>query len=493
MAVRHFFVQREGMRMSTFFDGFDTAVNDRIKKPETQEEWQARMGAQIIEYLKGEIYLDLPYLDIALSALEPRGNAELMTYATDGVFLYFGPEHQIGVFRSNERFLMRAYLHTVLHCIYAHLWIGGTRERILWNLACDMAVESVIDQLDKPCTKRILSFQRKKLYDWMKKEQIVSAAELYEALYAKYAGVVVERKEEQGKTDEADRQELLGLLAEFAVDDHRFWPKEEKEKKKMIKEAAAQDKWQQAARQMQLKRDQRGKEADLGQKLLLSNAKTPKKQRSYAEFLKKFTKLREEIHLNADEFDLSYYTYGLSHYGNIPLIEPLETKEEKRIRELVIVIDTSYSTSGELVKGFIRETFAILNEKQAFFKQNRVHILQCDDAVRKDTLVTSENDVKRLLSDFELTGGGNTDFRPAFAYVEHLMEKGSLTHPGGLLYFTDGKGIYPKKRPAYPCAFLFLGGSKREAVPAWAMQLCVEQEELRRAGTGKRKETRKTV
>lgn len=37
-----------------------------------------------------------------------------------------------------------------------------------------------------------------------------------------------------------------------------------------------------------------------------------------------------------DEYDLNYYTYGLRLYRNMPLIEPMETKENLRIEELVI-------------------------------------------------------------------------------------------------------------------------------------------------------------
>lgn len=35
-------------------------------------------------------------------------------------------------------------------------------------------------------------------------------------------------------------------------------------------------------------------------------------------------------------------------YGNMPLIEPLETKEERKVEDFVIVIDTSMSCKGEL-------------------------------------------------------------------------------------------------------------------------------------------------
>ena len=39
-------------------------------------------------------------------------------------------------------------------------------------------------------------------------------------------------------------------------------------------------------------------------------------------------------------------------YGKMPLIEPLESRESKKIRDFVIVLDTSESTAGELVKNF---------------------------------------------------------------------------------------------------------------------------------------------
>ena len=57
---------------------------------------------------------------------------------------------------------------------------------------------------------------------------------------------------------------------------------------------------------------------------------------------------------------------------------------------------------------------------------------------------------------FELKGGGGTDFRPVFSHVEELGEQGELRGSKGLLYFTDGKGRYPKKRPDYDVAFLFM-------------------------------------
>ena len=86
--------------------------------------------------------------------------------------------------------------------------------------------------------------------------------------------------------------------------------------------------------------------------------------------------------------------------------------------------------------------------------------------------------MEAFLRDFTLLGGGGTDFRPAFSYVNDLLEQGELKELAGLLYFTDGKGRYPAKRPDYRTAFLFLEDYDEAAVPPWGMRLLLEKEEF---------------
>jgi len=144
------------------------------KKGESQSQWEARMGLNIISYLRDEIYKDMRFLDVALAAFRIVSRPGMEMFATDGRRLYFGPLHTIEVFKKNERFLERAYLHSIFHCIYGHLWIRGDRDEKLWDLACDIGVEMVIDSINKPCTKRILTLLRKNTYEDLKKLDIVS-------------------------------------------------------------------------------------------------------------------------------------------------------------------------------------------------------------------------------------------------------------------------------------------------------------------------------
>lgn len=216
-----------------------------------------------------------------------------------------------------------------------------------WNLACDIAVEYTIDGMNKPCTRRILSWSRQNLYEELRAEKKgISAAVVYRYLYRR------------------NPEEIILLEKEFYTDDHRFWPKEEQEN---AKSESARKQWDKIARQTRLEQDAAGEEAADGEQLLAAQLKAEKGRRSYAEFLRKFAVLREELHADPDEFDLNFYTYGLRVYKNMPLIEPVESRESMKIQEFVIVVDTSYSTSGELIKDFLKETCQILSERESFF------------------------------------------------------------------------------------------------------------------------------
>ena len=88
----------------------------------------------------------------------------------------------------------------------------------------------------------------------------------------------------------------------------------------------------------------------------------------------------------------------------MPLIEPLESKEVKKIEEFVIVIDTSMSCSGELVRKFLEETYGVLSESESFFTKINVHIIQCDEKVHTDKKITSQKEMKDYMEHLELYG-----------------------------------------------------------------------------------------
>lgn len=427
---------------------------------QTQTEWEATMARRIMDQLRGELYLDQRYLNAALGALPPAPLPPDTTghaFATDGARLCYPETWVLATYRKNRRYLPRAYLHSVLHCIFRHLWLRGDRDRTLWGLACDIAVENTLDSLNTPATTRPVGWLRQQAYQQLQQQcGLLAAGPIYRALR------------------ETDDETLTKWLREFPCDDHRFWPADPDSPQAQLQGKQ----WEQLGRQTQLSMEESGQHAgeNAGARALQAQVQASRSRRSYRDFLRRFAVLREEPHLDPDSFDLGFYSYGLQVYGNMPLLEPLETRESTKIHDLVIVLDTSQSTSGELVKGFLTETFTLLRSTGSFFSRCRLRILQCDDAVRQDTALQSPDELDAYLHSFTLLGGGGTDFRPAFCHVDRLVAAGQMALPRGLLYFTDGKGIFPEKPPKYNTAFLFLGEGPE--TPPWAMRLVLDSEEF---------------
>ena len=371
----------------------------------TQTEWENEMCIKILELIQNELYVDFRYLDVAVSALTLTPNDSLRSTATDGISFFFPPEQILRVFRSNPLFLNRAVLHSVFHCIFRHLWIRGSRDPDLWNLSCDIAVEWIIDSFEKKSVKRALSGIRTNIYNDFRQYKIpITAANIYRYLLPDIA-------------DNPDR--LNQLMMEFFTDAHRFWPKKPSPSPSAAK---AGQSWDKISRRMEQELNLRGDDSASGIDAMKTQIKEGKSRRSYKDFLRKFTVLKEELHCDYDEFDLNYYSYGLRLYKNMPLIEPLESREVTKISEFVIVIDTSYSTNGPLVQKFLEETFQIIQERDSFFHKSQIRIIQCDNQVHSDTIIKEQRDIPKLLHNYELIGGGGTDIRPDYSYIIKILE-----------------------------------------------------------------------
>lgn len=280
----------------------------------TQTEWQNDMAVKVIDFTKNELYLDLRFFHLALSSLVPKADDSLHTFATDGSYLHYCSGQLLRVFKNNPKFLTRAYLHSILHCIFSHLWLIGSRDRTLWNLACDITVEFTIDHMGKASTNRILTWLRSQIYKKLENEfPCISASAIYRLL------------------TQLDEPTRISLQTEFYTDDHRYWPS--KNAQAPIHQNI-QKQWEKIARQTQMQQELHGCSPKDSNQLFSTTIKAERSRRSYCDFLRKFSTLREELRADPDEFDLNFYTYGLQLYGNMPLIESLETREVKKFRNL---------------------------------------------------------------------------------------------------------------------------------------------------------------
>ena len=421
------------------------------------------IGRKILAAARNELYLKMRFMDVALSSLIFVLDEGACGMGTDGLYLYYNPQYLGGLYREDRVMVNRIYLHLVLHGIFRHMIRRKGREEERYSLACDIVTESIIDGMRHRCVLRSRSWLRRETYRRLGKEmKVLTAEKVYGAL-------------EKWNLSEAEFARLAG---EFRVDDHSYWPADDDQKK----QSQIENQWQDISEQMETDMETFSKEASQESGHLIDQVKVENRVRfDYRQFLRKFSVLKEEMAVDEDTFDYVFYSYGLSFYGNMPLIEPQEWKEVQKVEEFAIVIDTSMSCSGELVKKFLEETYGVLSENDSFFRKVNIHIIQCDDQVQTDQKIESEEDLKNYMEHLELKGEGGTDFRPAFAYVENLMKQHAFERLKGLLYFTDGRGTYPSKMPPYETAFVFMKEDYEDVdVPPWAMKLVLEEEDLQR-------------
>jgi len=446
-----------------------------IRKKETELE---ELAADVLELSRGRLLVNLRYMDVALTF--PDREVYHGSFSANGRVLYYDPAFVLRTYRESKEKLTRTYLHLVLHCVFCHPFVGPDVDRRLWDLACDIASESVICELDLPCTRSDDDGRRRDMLRKIRRESgFLTAEKIYSSL----------RKGGLAAADTSDKIKQLEDL--FMADEHSAWYKGEEQPPAVqavmsgetypeYDDMSAESEWKEIAGQIEMEIETFAKVRGKFASSLVQNLRAVNREKyDYTEFLRKFAAINETVKVSDDEFDYIYYNYGLQHYHKMPLIEPLEYREDSKIRDFVIAIDTSGSVAGEEVQTFLQKTYNILKSRESFHNRINVHIVQCDAQIQSDEVITSSEDFDRYLDTMEIRGLGGTDFRPVFDYVDRLLREGEFSDLKGLIYFTDGLGIYPPSRPAYKTAFVFVeSGYNVPEVPVWAMKVVLRPEEL---------------
>lgn len=446
------------------------------------------ISREIIRYSKDVLTTGLIHIVSAISQLSlfphlerPDSDEEETTVfiGTDGRHFFYEPRKVISLYRRKPTegiAFTRAYLHTVMHCIFQHVFVSNSVDREYWNLACDVAAEYAVSNLGLECVRTPISERQYSYFNEVKNEiKFITA----EKLYKYYCDT------------KPDEKTVASIRAMFYNDDHDFWYMTENELAFIFGESNGDsltedemrdvtDKWKSIASKLRSDIENfSGKAAgdEAGDFIQNLNDVTREKY-DYSAYLRRFAVLDEVMKCNEDEFDYITYAYGLEHYGNIALIEPLEYRDEKRIKEFVIAIDTSGSVYGELVQKFIQKTYNILKSEN-FSSQINVYIIQCDAKIQEEKKITSQEEFDDYIKTMQLKGFGGTRFTPVFDRVNELIENGEFTNLGGLIYLTDGYADYPTKMTPYETAFVFVeDGYNEVGFPPWATKLVFTENEL---------------
>ena len=471
------------------------------------EETNRALGIKIINAAKAEIYLRMRFFHISLGYLKLFDEwvflNEQSGYATDGQYIFFNSDWLIRKYLKEKKRVHRDLIHLLLHCLYKHPFkLNPSQQSEHYDLACDIIVESIIDNME-------LFF--------LEKSEISRRREIYKTIQGEHTTLLIHHV--LNHLNHLDKHQIEDYEDLFSADDHRFWPSKTRateepqetsdssEKSETIppkdenhddsSENQASDStfqqsihhpkiehlaqiWGDLGAQLTLDLETFNKEAGTEHGGLKEHLKIAN-QRSYdyKDSLQKFLEVKEVYREDLDAFDPIYYLYGLYELGRRPLIEYAEYKEVPVLDELAIVIDTSGSTYYSVVSKFLEITYNIILTTAHPTHQFKIYIIQVDTQVQDAKLITGFDDFKAYMDDFELKGGGGTDFKPGFAYVDKLIADKAINRLKGLIYFTDGYGDFPETAPAYDSLIVFHESSYTEDyVPLWASKIIITEDDI---------------
>ncbi len=413
---------------------------------------------RVVRLALDTITVRLRFFDSALAGIHSECSIGHLGYTFDGKTLYYDPYRLLNDYKDEPAFVLRLFLHVILHAILKHPYRFDKTDEKYWNIASDIAVENIVLSMEIPEATLIRDTEEKIILNRLAKWVPTISAD---ALYREFMVGGISK----------DSETKYASL--FAFDSHRPRVSYKEEPKEIL----TKEDWEKIAERVKADLKSFSKDITGAETLLAHLKESTKRHYDYDAILARFAVMSEEIKVNPDEFDYIYYTYGLNKYGNMPLIEPLEYAEEKRIRDFVIAVDTSASVRGDRVEGFLNRTYDILSKSVSLSEKLNVHIVQCDARITSDIVIEKKSDLKAAAENFTIKGFGATDFRPVFAYVEELREKKDITNLKGLIYFTDGYGIYPESVPDYDTMFVFDRDDEyRMPVPPWAIQVVLQDD-----------------
>ena len=418
------------------------------------------LAKEIVQLARNIILMNMRYMARAI------GNIKMVSdmsygFASNASYIVYSPYSILIAYREDENLITRNLMHAYLHELFRHSFVSDNIHQALWNLASDIAVENVINSLNK---------------DVLHAERERKQKDILERLSSVLPSLSAERIYSYLVEGNIPAYEYDAWHEVFKGDDHELWYDTKNADYRVSTDIDLERLWQDISKKMLNELETVG-----GKKtaLVQSMREINRTRYNYTEFLKRFGVHNETMRISEEEFDTSYYTYGLELLGNIPLIEPLEYSDYQKIRDFVIAIDTSGSVQGEIVQKFIQHTHDVLASQNRFDQDMNLYILQCDDEIRDIAVINTKEEFEHYFKEREIKGLGRTDFRPVFTYINQLMKERRIRDMRGLLYFTDGKGKFPEQAPSYDTAFIIHNDSMSEIyVPEWEMKIELMGEEI---------------
>ncbi|WP_421715553.1 DUF2201 family putative metallopeptidase [Arcobacter arenosus] len=350
---------------------------------------------------KSQLTTQHPYFGMLASRLKHEEDEQINYYASNGVRFKYNPAFIESCSKDELKFILT---NCVMHHILSHQQRKLNRKGMLWQLATDFAINNLLKKsgLKIPkganYNKEFKNMYSEEIYEKLKEEVELQGTNAFDEKYEKSDNSLINSNEELKNSIFRNMDKIK----------HELDEKDE-------------ENWEYAATL--------AKEVAQRKSLMPSG----------------FERFTKKMKANNIDWRFELYNAINKHMRNNYAFMPPNKKHIHRgialpsltsdTLSLVVAIDTSGSIKEELLGLFTEEFKSIMQN----FPAISIELIIADAKVQGHYSFRGGDKL-----DFPLKGGGGTDYRPVFEFIEANLPMSSM-----VLYFTDGEGIFPKIPPSY--------------------------------------------
>jgi predicted metal-dependent peptidase len=356
------------------------------------------------------------------------------TAATDGRNFYYNSRFVDMLKPKEVEFL---FGHEVLHCVYDHFGRRGDRDPQLFNIANDYCVNADLKK------HRVGEFITSVPCLYNPEYEDMSSEEIYDVLYENAEKIDIDKllekllDEHLDGDDETDGGDKDGKGNRPRMSAEERAKVRDEIKEAMLAAAAASD---------------GAGNLPAGVRRILQDLTAPKM--SWRELLR----MQLESTLKSD------YTWMRAGRKGWHMDAIMPGQKPDELIDIAVMIDASGSIDPNMLRDFISETQGIMEQFQSY----KIHVGTFDTRVYNAVQYDSENLDSML--DYEVEGGGGTDFDCIFDYL-----KEEQIEPKRLVVFTDGYPFGSWGDENYADTVWILHGTTT-IVPPWGQWAYYEKE-----------------
>ncbi len=370
-----------------------------------------------IQKAKAKLMLEHPYFGTIASALKLEQNNELLTFLSDGEALRYNSEYIDRLEVAEVEFVMA---NGAMHTVLKHQDRIAGRTKWLWQAATDYVVNSMLVNN---------GMQLPEYANYEEKFNGMYAEEVYQMLSDEMMDNNLSMQEQIEQVVEGDDVHNENMYAQEESIASPDAPESRYDKNSTDKEEVSP-----SQNSEMLNEELKEQFEQIFQKLNRQGTLPKDLKFVVPEYFSHKVDWREFLYGYIAAYAKSTYSFVPPNMKYLYRGIYLPSLSSDLLR-IVIAVDTSGSVDELLLAEFLGEVNSIMQS----YPNYEIDLITADAKIQSHKVFLPGENVT-----YEVSGGGGTDFRPVFEYIDQ-----HINYPTLLLYFTDGMGTFPQDEPSY--------------------------------------------